>query len=182
MTQGTRGKRTEGERVRAATLYATGVSLKEICDELRIDRRTLWEWRTRDETFQRTVDEVLDRVVKEAARGVRRLAPKVVDAFERGLDSTHRQQAMKVKALTVSDDGETLLGERIEKVDLEDNSLAVQTAKLVSERIPELAPRQQVDVDVDASERLAQLILHLGEDDGDDRSGARTPPPPPPPG
>lgn len=47
-----------GERARAATLYGQGFPQKEILEEIGINRRTLLEWRTTDEEFQRAVTSI----------------------------------------------------------------------------------------------------------------------------
>ncbi|MGH7342878.1 MAG: hypothetical protein ACREKH_20530 [Candidatus Rokuibacteriota bacterium] len=174
-----RGKRTEGERARAAALWGAGVPRHEILEVIGIDRRTLWEWRTTDPEFQRIARETAELGVAEAVIRLRALAPNVVEAFERGLASTHRQQAMKLKELSI-DDGD-LAAERVKIVELADNSLAVQTATKVSERIPELMPRKGVEVDLDLSERVAAWIRRMdGDDDSGDHAGAPEPLPPGP--
>jgi hypothetical protein len=180
MPEERRGKRTEGERHRAAVMWGSGIPRAEILAEVGIDRRTLWEWRQTPE-FQKVAEEAAMAGLAEAATRMKGLAPNVVEAFERGLASTHRQQAMKVKQLSV--EGEDVFVDAIKVVELEDNGLAVRTADLVSQRIPEIGPRRQVDVDVDVSVRVAQLIRELDADlDGepDDRQAAPPPPPPPP--
>lgn len=153
-----RGKRTEGERARAAAMWGAGIARAEILEEIGIDRRTLWEWRTKDPEFAAIARRVADEGVGETVIRLRALAPNVVEAFERGLASIH-------KAVKGLEDQVVLLP---------DNALAVQTAKLVSERIPELMPRKGVEVDVDLSERVAAWIRRM---DGDDDSGGNTGPP-----
>jgi len=157
----TRGKRTEGERAKAAIMLGEGLPREQILSELRIDRRTLWEW-TKDPEFCRIRDEVIEQGVEDAARRLRSLAPLTVEAFRKGLLSDHK--AVKGSADQI--------------VDLPDVSLAVQTATKVSERIPEIGPRRQVDVDVDVAVRVADIIREL--DGPDARTDARTPVPPPP--
>ena len=164
---GTRGKRTEAERAKAAMLWGQGLPMAEILKEMDLDRRALWEWR-QDPEFQAIAAEVIDQGIKDAAQRLRALAPLTIEAFERGLRSTHQQKAIKV-------------GEGITKVNLEDNSLAVRAADIVTQRIPELMPQRHVDVDVEVSVQVAKLIQEL-DAEPDSTPADRPPPPPPPPG
>jgi transposase-like protein len=155
-----------GEKAYAARLYGQGVSLGDICKEFEIQPQTLWTWR-RDPEFQRIANETIEQAVAQAAQGLRRLAPQVIDAFERGL-------ASRTKAVKGSED---------QVVELPDLSLMLLTADKVSQRIPELVPHKGVDVDVDPSNRLVELLHRLDERDGaagGDDGGRPLPPPPGP--
>jgi transposase-like protein len=159
-------KHHRGEKAYAARLYGQGNTVAEICEELDIQPKTLWGWR-REPEFQAIANAVIEQAVKDASQGLRRLAPKVIEAFERGLATTH-------KAVKGSED---------QVVELPDLSLMLQTADKVSQRIPELVPHKGVDVDVDPSNRLVELLQRLDERDGAagvDDGGRRLPPPPGP--
>ena len=161
---GRRGQRTEGERAKAAMLWGQGLPMAEILKEMDLDRRALWEWR-QDPEFQAIAAEVIDQGIKDAAQRLRALAPLTIEAFERGLRSTH-------KAVKGSDD---------QVIELPDASLAVATADKVTQRIPELMPQRHVDVDVEVSVQVAKLIQEL-DAEPDSTPADRPPPPPPPPG
>jgi hypothetical protein len=175
------GRHHEGERAKVAAMLGAGVPLARIVSETGITRQTIWEWRTHDDEFRAMLAEIIDKSKAAAAKRLEGLAELSIDAFERGLLSTHRQQAMKVKGFSVDDD--EITGEQIRVVELEDNSLAVKTADIVTRRIPELMPRQGIDVDLGPAEKLASLIRSLDADDAATRpdQGGPLPPPPGPP-
>jgi hypothetical protein len=145
------GPAKEGAKLAAQLLLAQGVGVVEAAKRSEIGRTTLWrllhgedqeaqEFRADLSRLREHIaSEAADDVVAQAVKDLRDLAPEAVKAFRDGLASEARWQAIKL--------GNSESGERIEKVELPDNSLRVKTADLVTKRIAELVPRQKTDVE-----------------------------------
>lgn len=136
---------TPERKALAAAALASGMSVAEAAAAAGVNRSTLWKWEQTDPEFARLREaartEIITHGVTAAVAGIRRLAPKAIKALERGLDSNARFQ----------------LGPDGKPVALPDDSLAVRSAGLVLDRIPELARRQKLEVTGTLEARLVEL-------------------------
>ncbi len=146
-----KGTRPPEAKAKALAVLAVGGTVQEAADAAEVSRGTLWRWGKDDQEFATLRQRAIDAAVAFAADELRSLAPEVIEAFRRGLAANVRHQAIRVT------DG-------VDVVALPDDSLAVRTADIVSRRIAELQPRSGLDVELSASQQLAELIRRLDAD------------------
>jgi len=141
-----KGTRPIEAKARAIAALAAGGGVQEAADAAGVDRTTIWRWSREDAEFASMRDASIDQVLEQARADLKGLAGKVIDAFARGLAATSKQTVVKL------DEG------TYEVVDLRDDSLAVHTADIVSQRLPGMSPRSALEVDLSGSDQLARLI------------------------
>ena len=146
-----KGTRPPEAKVRAIAAFAAGGGVLEAADAAGVDRTTIWRWSREDAQFASMRDASVAAVLEQAQSDLRGLAGLVVDALARGLKATVKQTVVKLKKGAY------------EVVDLRDDSLAVHTADIVSQRLPGMSPRSALAVDLSGSEQLARLIRAADE-------------------
>ncbi len=126
-------------------MLAAGMLQINVAKALGIPRRVLYDWATSDPEYQALRKQVLDAVVGKTVQDLRQLSEKAIEALDRGVSSTHREQVVS------TGEGD------YEIVSLADNSLAVQTADKILKRIPEFAEQHELAVGGSLEERLREL-------------------------
>jgi hypothetical protein len=155
-----KGARPDETKAKAVALLLEGLPKGEIAQQLGIDRVTLFRWETEDSEFQAIRRQVLDSIVSIAHNDFRELTTKAVKVLDEAMDAG-------VKITVPGPDGQDI---ELEAVDHKTRS---QAAERVLKRVAEFAPT--VEVELDASAQLTELIRRLDARRGSDGRGPGAP-------